>query len=358
MLRRSSRSSLNSVASARGAQFFDQARRTSAKISFRSDHDERKVAQTPQARRRACRPTRRARKGLRSAAWSRGPSPARRGRRARTRKRAHWQPPPRRQHRRDRHRQVEILGLRDHATVPRAARVFSSSATMTCGSSNRKACGLRCVMRGGLQRGIASARSRRMWAGGGAARLFGDGRTGAQEAIIGLVRCRQPLNPANSAAGSSAGRPGKAATSPVPSNVSFPMLSPLSGVPMIACSLSRPRATVASRVARTAASATTSICAPETWRVRSRASVMRDRNRSSRSVGWRGAGDRPWSRPKRMRSMRGRNRRSNARAAGANESRIAARGAFEVLHGIGPALNAASASTSRSDDRGRAKMLA
>ena len=65
--------------------------------------------------------------------------------------------------------------------------------------------------------------------------------------------------------------------------VRAPIVSPASGVPMMAGSLSRPRATVASRVARTAASATTSTFAPENFARSIARSVMRARKRSSRS---------------------------------------------------------------------------
>jgi len=58
---------------------------------------------------------------------------------------------------------------------------------------------------------------------------------------------------------------------------------PASGVPVMAGSFSRPRATIASRVARTAESATTSTVAPENFARSIALSVMRARKRSSLS---------------------------------------------------------------------------
>ena len=68
---------------------------------------------------------------------------------------------------------------------------------------------------------------------------------------------------ANIASGSSGRSPGNTTTSVCPSNVFAPAFSPAAATPAIDGKLSPLRDTIASRVARTAESATTSMAAPE-----------------------------------------------------------------------------------------------
>jgi len=118
---------------------------------------------------------------------------------------------------------------------------------------------------------------------GAAARLFGDGRTEAQEAIIGLVRCRQPLEPCEQRCRivrqvARKGRDFGGAVECLLSDAFTAQRRADDRLQSVAAARD-----CCSRVARTAASATTSICAPENLARSIAALVMRDRNRSSRS---------------------------------------------------------------------------
>ncbi len=95
---------------------------------------------------------------------------------------------------------------------------------MTCGSSRRNAAGLR-VMRGGLRAGIA-AHGRGGCGAGRACRRPGSAAAGGSAGSDSRCRPARPVSPAkpasNSAAGSSGRSPGNDATSVSPSNVSPP----------------------------------------------------------------------------------------------------------------------------------------
>ena len=157
-------------------------------------------------------------------------------------------------------------------TVPRAGRPVSSGPiTTTPGSSSLNVAGRRCGVfsliavglrsgTGGRGRGgCEAARARRRpCAPAAAAGSAGSGNRPVRKRV--LERPRKP--PLNSSSGSAGRSPGKVATSVSPSKASPLAVSPGAGVPMIDGSFSRPRATCASRVARTADSATTSMAAP------------------------------------------------------------------------------------------------
>ncbi len=178
--------------------------------------------------------------------------------------------------------------------VPRPSlAVSSASVTTTPGSSNRNVAGRRgwdrsfmtaCLRSGTARHGrggyeAASARCLR-------ARSLGGRKRRKRKSLFSAAAVDSPRKaaaPLNSASGSAGRSPGKVATSVLPSKNSPPVLSPAAGVPSSEGNLSRPCATCASRVARTAASATTSISAPVSSALTTARETARRSTASSRS---------------------------------------------------------------------------